>query len=218
MSICLYWYLTKSDLVQWILGVFGHMMTGYVRVETVNLLRCEGRGGRRLRGTIFFPSLSSLLFLSFSPPETWKNCPTQPPTPAPFSPQKMCRLNPYATRHHMSENSQYSLTCVTFSEIPIQVYRHDDVSIWQGLMKCNDIPRLAGKMQILYYKILKTYYTHIWFQNVVSCVSICLCLSIPVEIISLILSIRMYLYIHHPHPHPHIHTHTQKRISRDLNL
>ena len=31
-------------------------------------------------------------------------------TPAPFSPQKMRRLNPYATRHHVPENSQYSLS------------------------------------------------------------------------------------------------------------
>ncbi len=36
---------------------------------------------------------------------------TKPPTPAPFSLQKMCRVNPYATRHHMPENTQYSLTC-----------------------------------------------------------------------------------------------------------
>ncbi len=117
----------------------------------------------------------------------------------------------------MPENSQYSLTQVTFSEIPKQVYRHDGVSIWQGSMKCNDMSRLAGEMQILYYIILKTY-THTWFQNVVSSVSISLSFSIPVDIISLIRSIRMYLYIHHTHSHPHIHTHKQKRISRDFKL
>jgi hypothetical protein len=39
-----------------------------------------------------------------------RNRSTQPDTPAPFSPEKMRRLNPYATRPHTPEKSQYSLS------------------------------------------------------------------------------------------------------------
>jgi hypothetical protein len=80
-------------------------------------------------------------------------------------------------------------------------------------MKCNDMPRLAGEMQILYYIILKTY-THTWFQNVVSCVSISLSLSIPVDIISLIISVCIYTYI--THAHTHTYTHTHRKGSREI--
>ena len=82
-------------------------------------------------------------------------------------------LNSYATRTHAPEDSQYSLSLLTFSENPIKVYRHENVSIWEGSMKCNDMARLADEMQIFYYIPLTTY-THTGFENVVSCVSISL--------------------------------------------
>jgi hypothetical protein len=134
----------------------------------------------------------------------------------PFSPQKFRRLNPYITRPHTSQNSHYSPRFFTFREMTIYVYRHENIIIWQGSMKCKDMARLAGEMQILYC-IVYIAYTHTCCQNVVSCVSISLSLSISVDIISLIISIVcIYTYITRARAHTHTHTHTHRKGSREI--